>query len=74
MVAAPGGGKGTQGERLAAKSGIRHVSSAEVLRGEVGAGAGRGIAVYRDRGFLVEANGGHSPDSITADIQARLPR
>jgi len=65
MVAAPGGGKGTQGERLAAKFGIQHVSSGEVLRGEVRAW---------DRGILVEVNGDQSPDSITADIQARLPR
>ena len=34
MVAAPGGGKGTQGERLAAEYGIQHVSSGEVLRAE----------------------------------------
>lgn len=53
MVAAPGGGKGTQGERLAAKF---------------------GIDCYRDRDILVEVNGDQSPDSITADIQARLPR
>jgi len=38
MVAAPGGGKGTQGERLAAKFGIQHVSSGEVLRAEASAG------------------------------------
>ena len=36
MVAAPGGGKGTQGARLAAKYGIQHVSSGDVLRAEVG--------------------------------------
>lgn len=33
MIAAPGGGKGTQGERLAAKFSVQHVSSEEVLRG-----------------------------------------
>ena len=55
MVAAPGGGKGTQGERLAAKFGILHVSSGEVLRAEVGAGtpAGREIAAFQRRGDLV---------------------
>ena len=31
MIAARGGGKGTQGERLAAKFSVQHVSSGEVL-------------------------------------------
>ena len=55
MVAAPGGGKGTQGELLAAKFGVQHLSSGDVLRGEVRAGtaAGREIAAYQQRGDLV---------------------
>jgi len=31
------------------------------------------IDYYRDRGILVEVNGDQAPESITADIQARLP-
>ena len=31
------------------------------------------IDYYRDRGILVEVNGDQPPESITADIQARLP-
>ena len=63
MVAAPGGGKGTQGARLAAKYGIQHVSSGEVLRAEVGAGTplGREVAAYQRRGDLV-------PDQIVFDL------
>jgi len=63
MVAAPGGGKGTQGERLAAEYGIQHVSSGDVLRAEVQAGtpAGREVAVYQRRGDLV-------PDEIVFDL------
>ena len=55
MVAAPGGGKGTQGQRLAAEYGIQHVSSGDVLRAEVRAGTplGREVAVYQRRGDLV---------------------
>jgi adenylate kinase len=34
MVAVPGGGKGTQGERLALKFGVQHISSGDVLRAE----------------------------------------
>src|SRR6516164_10431578 len=63
MVAAPGGGKGTQGERLAAKFGIQHVSSGEVLRAEARSGtpAGREIAAFQRRGDLV-------PDQIVFEL------
>jgi adenylate kinase len=63
MVAAPGGGKGTQGERLAADYGIQHVSSGDVLRAEVRAGTavGREVAGYQRRGDLV-------PDDIVFDL------
>jgi adenylate kinase len=63
MVAAPGGGKGTQGERLAAEYGIQHVSSGDVLRAEARAGtpAGREVAAYQKRGDLV-------PDQIVFDL------
>jgi adenylate kinase len=63
MVAGPGGGKGTQGERLAAEYGIQHVSSGEVLRAEAQAGtpAGREVAGYQRRGDLV-------PDDIVFDL------
>ena len=35
MLAPPGGGKGTQGMRLARELGVRHISSGDVLRQEV---------------------------------------
>jgi adenylate kinase len=35
MLAPPGGGKGTQGVRLARELGVRHISSGDVLREEV---------------------------------------
>ena len=31
------------------------------------------IDYYRDRGILVEVDGDQPPESITADIKARLP-
>src|SRR6476646_883614 len=63
MVAAPGGGKGTQGARLAAKYGIQHVSSGDALRAEVRACTplGREVAAYQRRGDLV-------PDQIVFDL------
>lgn len=45
MLAPPGGGKGTQGVRLARALGVPHVSSGEVLRGEVAAGTPLGREV-----------------------------
>ena len=63
MVAAPGGGKGTQGQRLAADYGIEHVSSGDVLRAEVTVGTplGAEVAAYQRRGDLV-------PDQIVFDL------
>jgi adenylate kinase len=63
LLAAPGGGKGTQGERLAALYGVRHISSGDVLRAEVTAGtpAGLEVAGYQQRGDLV-------PDQIVFDL------
>ena len=51
MIAAPGGGKGTQGKPLAAKFSVQHVSPGEVLRPEARAGtpAGRELAAYQER-------------------------
>jgi adenylate kinase len=63
MIAAPGGGKGTQGERLAAKFGVQHISSGEVLRAAAGADtpAGREVAAHQRRGDLV-------PDEIVFEL------
>ena len=46
LLGAPGSGKGTQGDALAARFGVRHVSTGELLR--------RHIAEQTDlvRGFL----------------------
>ncbi len=63
MVAAPGGGKGTQSERLALRFGAQHISSGDVLRAEARADtpAGREIAACQRRGDLV-------PDQIVFDL------
>ena len=63
LLAPPGAGKGTQGERLAAWSGARHIAAGDLLRAEAGAGSllGREIAAYQDRGDLV-------PDRIVLDV------
>jgi len=54
-VAAPGGGKGTQGERLASHFGVQHISSGDVLRAAARADtpAGREVASYQKSGDLV---------------------
>jgi adenylate kinase len=63
LLGGPGSGKGTQGERLADRLGIEHVSSGDALRGEVARGSevGRRVAGYLDRGELV-------PDDVVVEV------
>jgi adenylate kinase len=63
LLAPPGAGKGTQGERLAAWSGARHIAAGDLLRAEARTGGtpGREIAAYQARGDLV-------PDQIVLDV------
>jgi adenylate kinase len=63
LLAPPGGGKGTQGERLAALLGVQHISAGDLLRAEARADtpAGREVAAYQERGDLV-------PDQIVFDV------
>ena len=63
LLAAPGGGKGTQGERLAAHFAVQHISSGDVLRAAARADptAGREVASYQQRGDLV-------PDHIVLEL------
>ena len=55
LLAPPGAGKGTQGERLAARFGVAHITAGDLLRAEARAGGtlGREIAAYQARGDLV---------------------
>ncbi len=55
LLAPPGAGKGTQGERLAARHGVRHIAAGDLLRAEAqaGSGVGREIAAHQARGDLV---------------------
>ncbi len=63
LLAPPGAGKGTQGERLAAWTGARHIAAGDLLRAEARAGGllGREIAAHQARGDLV-------PDQIVLDV------
>jgi adenylate kinase len=63
LLAPPGAGKGTQGTRLAAHFGIRHIAAGDLFREEIEAGTdvGRLAAGYVDRGELV-------PDSVVIDL------
>lgn len=67
LIGPPGSGKGTQGERLAARLDLDHIASGDLLRDEVAAGTpvGRQAKDYMDRGDLV-------PDSVI--IELVLPR
>jgi len=63
LLAPPGAGKGTQGERLAAWAGVRHIAAGDLLRAEARAGGplGTEIAACQSRGDLV-------PDQIVLDV------
>jgi len=55
LIGAPGAGKGTQAERLAARFGIAHISSGDLLREHVRdqSSLGQKVKSYLDRGDLV---------------------
>jgi adenylate kinase len=63
LLAPPGAGKGTQGERLAAWSGARHIAAGDLLREQARAGGRLGgeIAACQARGDLV-------PDETVLDV------
>jgi adenylate kinase len=63
LLAPPGAGKGTQGERLAARYGVRHIAAGDLLRAEARAGGrpGHEIAACQARGDLV-------PDQVVLDV------
>lgn len=55
LLGAPGSGKGTQGEKIVERYGVTHISTGDVLRGEVAAGTdlGRKAKEIMDAGQLV---------------------
>jgi adenylate kinase len=63
LLAPPGAGKGTQGERLASWSGARHLAAGDLLRARAsdGTSLGRQIAACQARGDLV-------PDQVVLDV------
>jgi adenylate kinase len=63
LLAGPGGGKGTQGARLAQHLRVAHVASGDLLRAEVRGETeiGRRAAGYVDRGELV-------PDEVILEL------
>jgi len=68
IVGPPGAGKGTQAERIQAATGIVHISTGAMLRGEVARGSelGERVRVIMERGDLVD------DDTILEIVAARL--
>ena len=62
MLAPPGGGKGTQGHRVAEELGLEHISSGDLLRAAVAADTpvGREVAGYMAAGQL-------APDAVVTE-------
>lgn len=69
MLAPPGGGKGTQGTRLAEALGVEHISSGDLLRAAVAEDTplGREVDGYLKRGEL-------APDALVTDAIRPLLR
>jgi adenylate kinase len=63
MIAPPGAGKGTQSALIAARFGIPHIATGDLLRDHVARRTGLGLAVqeYLDHGELV-------PDQVVLDM------
>jgi len=63
LLAPPGAGKGTQGQRLATRFRVRHIAAGDLLRAAAQAGSQLGleIAAHQARGDLV-------PDQIVLDL------
>ena len=59
----PGSGKGTQCEKISLKFGYTHLSSGDLLRGEVMSGSKRGQQLY-----MLMANGNTVPSEIVTDL------
>ena len=67
IFGAPGSGKGTQSERIVEKYALNHISTGDVLRGEIKKGTelGKTAKGYIDQGQLI-------PDSLMIDILASV--
>ncbi|MCI5559776.1 MAG: nucleoside monophosphate kinase, partial [Phocaeicola sp.] len=67
IFGAPGSGKGTQSERIVEKYGLHHISTGDVLRGEIKAGTdlGKTAQSYIEKGQLI-------PDALMIDILASV--
>ena len=63
LLGAPGAGKGTQAERIAAGYGLPHISTGEMLRAAVAAGTEMGLAAQK----VMEA-GALVPDEIVIGV------
>jgi adenylate kinase len=63
LLGKQGSGKGTQGERLAARFGMQHLSTGQMLRDSASVGVEAGLAAkaFMDRGELV-------PDDVVLDV------
>ncbi|MCH5335108.1 MAG: adenylate kinase [Alistipes sp.] len=63
LFGAPGCGKGTQAQRISEKYGLNHISTGEVIRGEIARGSQLGLKM---KSFI--ESGRLAPDSLVIDI------
>ncbi|MBR7086260.1 MAG: nucleoside monophosphate kinase, partial [Prevotella sp.] len=67
IFGAPGSGKGTQSDKMIEKFGFEHISTGDVLRGEIKKGSelGKTAQEYINQGQLV-------PDQLIVDMLAKV--
>ena len=67
IFGAPGSGKGTQSDKMIEKYGLNHISTGDVLRGEIknGTELGKTAASYIEKGQLI-------PDDLMVSILASV--
>ena len=67
IFGAPGSGKGTQSDKMIEKYGLNHISTGDVLRGEIknGTELGKTAAAYIEKGQLI-------PDELMVNILASV--
>ncbi|MBA3610676.1 MAG: nucleoside monophosphate kinase, partial [Rubrobacter sp.] len=63
LLGPQGAGKGTQAQRLSARTGAKHISTGDIVRAEIKSGSdlGQKVQEYNDRGDLV-------PDEVIVEM------
>ena len=75
IFGAPGSGKGTQSDKMIEKYGLNHISTGDVLRGEIKKGTelGKTAASFIEKGQLMKKMLDERGDKVAAMIELDVP-